>query len=91
MIKKALVITSFAAGYVLGAKAGHERYEQIRKVALRIKDDPHVQDAASEAVGVAKEVGVGLTDKITDTVTNGEQVARETIDGLSNPYQRATP
>jgi hypothetical protein len=45
VFKKALALTSFSAGYVLGAHAGRERYEQIRKVVLRIKDDPHVQHA----------------------------------------------
>ncbi|HET6152153.1 MAG TPA: hypothetical protein VFE15_04310 [Marmoricola sp.] len=87
MIKKALVGTSFAAGYVLGAKAGRERYEQIRKVALRIKDDPHVQDAAGQAAEFTKEHGAALVDK----VVVGEHAARDTIDGISNPYQRATP
>jgi hypothetical protein len=29
MIKKLALATGFAAGYVLGAKAGTERYEQI--------------------------------------------------------------
>ena len=43
MIKRAIALTSFGAGYVLGARAGRERYEQIRKAVLRIKDDPHVQ------------------------------------------------
>jgi hypothetical protein len=68
MIKKTLVLTSFAAGYVLGSKAGHERYEQIRKLVLGVKNDPRVQDAAGEAAGIAKEVGVGVTDKVTDVV-----------------------
>jgi hypothetical protein len=51
MLKKALALISFATGYVLGARAGRERYEQLRKVALRIKDDPHVQHAVDEATG----------------------------------------
>jgi hypothetical protein len=42
MIKKALALTSFGAGYVLGARAGRERYEQIRSLVLRVKHDPHL-------------------------------------------------
>ena len=30
---KLVVAATFALGYVLGAKAGHERYEQIRTLA----------------------------------------------------------
>lgn len=57
MIKRAIALTSFGAGYVLGAQAGRERYEQIRKIALRIKDDPHVQHTLDEAVEFARQHG----------------------------------
>ncbi|MCW2855042.1 MAG: hypothetical protein JWR52_657 [Marmoricola sp.] len=53
MIKRLLVVTSFGAGYVAGAAAGRERYEQIRRIALRIKDDPHVQQALDDAADFA--------------------------------------
>lgn len=36
MLKAALL---FGAGYVLGAKAGQERYEQIRQVAKKVTDE----------------------------------------------------
>jgi hypothetical protein len=35
-----------AAGYVLGARAGHERYEQLVRTYQRIADHPAVQGAA---------------------------------------------
>lgn len=35
-----------AAGYVLGARAGHERYEQLRRTYQRLADHPAVQGAA---------------------------------------------
>ena len=35
-----------AIGYVLGAKAGHERYEQLRRTYERVADHPAVQGAA---------------------------------------------
>ena len=60
MFKKALALTSFGAGYVLGAHAGRERYEQIRNIVLRIKDDPHVQHGLDEAAEFAKQhTGLG--------------------------------
>lgn len=46
-----------ATGYVLGARAGRERYEQIVRTYHRVADHPAVQGAA----GVAKA-------KVTDTV-----------------------
>ena len=38
-----------ATGYVLGAKAGRERYEQIVRTYHRIADHPAVQGAAGTA------------------------------------------
>jgi len=67
-MKKALALTSFTAGYVLGARAGRERYEQIRKVALRIKDDPRVQEKAHEAAEAVKAETATLRNKVSDKV-----------------------
>ena len=36
MLKAVLL---FGAGYVLGSKAGHERYAQIEAVAKRVSDE----------------------------------------------------
>ena len=33
----------FVIGYILGAKAGHERYEQIRRLRSTVSDSPVVQ------------------------------------------------
>jgi hypothetical protein len=35
-----------AVGYVLGAKAGHQRYEQLVRTYQRVSDHPAVQGAA---------------------------------------------
>jgi hypothetical protein len=49
-----------AVGYVLGARAGHDRYEQIVRTYHRIADHPAVQGAA----GVARaKVGEKLGEK----------------------------
>ncbi|GAA2870345.1 YtxH domain-containing protein [Streptosporangium fragile] len=50
-----------AIGYILGSRAGRERYEQIKRMAQRVSDNPSVQEAAglvgakvSQATGVAR-------------------------------------
>ncbi len=35
-----------AVGYVLGSRAGRERYEQIKRWSQRVQDNPAVQGAA---------------------------------------------
>jgi hypothetical protein len=45
-VAKLSFIAGFGAGYVLGARAGRERYEQIRRAWHSAKEDPHRQSAA---------------------------------------------
>lgn len=54
-MRKLLILAGFAAGYVAGAHAGRERYEQIRRLFIRVKDDPRVQHAAHQAAEAARE------------------------------------
>ncbi|MER7132585.1 YtxH domain-containing protein [Streptosporangium saharense] len=35
-----------AVGYILGSRAGRERYEQLKRMARRVSDSPAVQEAA---------------------------------------------
>jgi hypothetical protein len=64
-MRKLLLLAAFAAGYVLGAKAGRQRYEQIVRTATRVKDDPHVRSAASTVAETAKEQAPVVRDKVT--------------------------
>ncbi len=65
MMRKLLVLISFAAGYVAGAAAGRERYEQIRSLVLGVAHDPTVQKIAGEAADFAQEQRAAVTEKIT--------------------------
>jgi hypothetical protein len=47
-------ILGAATGYVLGARAGRERYEQLARTYRRVADHPAVQGAA----GIAKAKAV---------------------------------
>lgn len=79
-MKKLLALTIFAAGYVLGAKAGRQRYEQIRRITMRVKSDPRVQNAAHQAAEMAKEQAPVVKDKF-------EQGAHKVKDKLSHDDQ----
>jgi hypothetical protein len=67
---KATFVTGFAAGYVLGSKAGRTRYEQIMRQFRSVMGKPEVQQAtdtakheAGDLLGTAKRM---VTDKFTD-------------------------
>ena len=53
-MKKLLVLVAIGVGYVLGAKAGRQRYESIKSTFLKVKDNPTVQEKAHQAADVAK-------------------------------------
>jgi hypothetical protein len=56
----------FGAGYVLGAKAGRERYEQILQMWNRVSGNPKVQQAAERGKAVVGEAGSKVVTKIQE-------------------------
>ena len=67
----------FGAGYVLGAKAGRERYEQIRRLYENITASPAFQQATGVARG-AVESGLG---QAKDLASEGVSKVRQRASG----------
>ncbi|MCS5713599.1 hypothetical protein NVV95_03405 [Herbiconiux sp. CPCC 205716] len=67
-MKKILVIVAFAAGYVVGARAGRRRYEQIRDKAQQLWNDDHVQSAVQNAGDKVEQVAGKAVDKAGDLI-----------------------
>jgi hypothetical protein len=65
-VKRLLLLIGFAIGYVAGSAAGRERYEQIRSLSLRVKDNPKVQATASAAAEKAKDAAPVVKDKVAE-------------------------
>jgi hypothetical protein len=57
-----------AVAYVLGAKAGRDRYDQIVSGAQKIKSNPKVQSAATDAKETIKEHAPEVKDKAAGAV-----------------------
>ncbi len=69
MVKKLSFLTGLGAGYVLGARAGRERYEQIASTARGLWQDPRVQQRKTQAQQVVKEqVAEKVTGPVKDKV-----------------------
>ena len=68
MIKKLTLITGFAAGYLLGAKAGTERYDQIMAKVDELLGKPQVQKATDAVVQTASDLGEKTKSAVTDKV-----------------------
>ncbi|MBA3783646.1 hypothetical protein [Nocardioides sp. InS609-2] len=63
-MKKLMLLIAGGIGYVLGTKAGRERYDQIRGAARKVKDNPTVQEKAHQAADVAREKAPVMTEKV---------------------------
>ncbi|MFI5838755.1 hypothetical protein ACIA8K_03415 [Catenuloplanes sp. NPDC051500] len=65
---KLLFIGGLAAGFVLGARAGREKYEELRVQARKVLDHPTVQ----EATGVAQAQATKLYSEGKDKLANSK-------------------
>jgi hypothetical protein len=63
-VAKLPLLLGFGAGYVLGARAGKERYEQIRRAWSQAKDDPRLQSVAGIAQARADDVLLSVKAKM---------------------------
>jgi hypothetical protein len=84
-MKKLTLLAAGFAGYVLGSRAGRERYEQIKKVATRVKDDPRVQEKATQAADLAKEKAPVVKDKVVSAA--GTAADKVTPSGGSSSHR----
>ena len=69
MIKKLTLALGFGAGYVLGAKAGTERYEQIVAKARELAGQPAVQDITTNIQETAQAAGTKAKETVNEKVT----------------------
>ena len=91
---RGLFIAGFAVGYVVGARAGRERYEQMKKAATQVAQSPAVQKAsevagqkATELAKVAKDQAASRVPKLTETAKSGASKVRDQLAG----YLDGTP
>jgi hypothetical protein len=66
------LLAGLAAGYVLGARAGRERYERIAEATRRLAERPEVREVTGK---VRSGLGTGL-EKAADTASDRLQQLR---------------
>lgn len=72
MLKKLTLVAGFGAGYVLGAKAGTERYNQIQSKFQEFTGKPAVQNATSQ---------------VKDTASSAADTAKQTLSEKASTVQ----
>ena len=82
-MKKLTLLSGIAIGYVLGSRAGRQRFEQIRTGARKLASNPTVQSAASKAqetvaaqapvvAGAVKEKATAAASAVAEKVHRGD-------------------
>ncbi|SDP33743.1 hypothetical protein [Actinacidiphila guanduensis] len=61
-------IAGALVGFVLGARAGRERYEQMREGARKLAQNPAVRNTAESAVQQGRTVAVKAKDTVSAKV-----------------------
>ena len=75
MRSKLMFVIGLAAGYVLGTRAGRERYEQLKAGAERLWTNPSVQAQVHRAEDYLRERAPEVVQKVESTARKvGEQV-----------------
>ena len=87
-MRKLTILISGAVGYVLGTRAGRERYEQIKTMATRVKEDPRVQEKAAQATDLAKEKAPVVKDKMSSATDSAMSKVRN---GDGSPEDQLHP
>ena len=68
-MSKIITLAAAAAGYVLGARAGRQRYQQISAQAQKLWHDPRVQKAAADAKQTAADKAPVVKDRVVDAAS----------------------
>ena len=64
---------------MIGARAGRERYEQLKKLASKAKDSPAMQQAAGAAQAQAANLARAAKDRAAQRVPRLTEKARSTL------------
>ena len=84
-------LAGFAVGFVVGARAGRERYEQMVKLARKTAENPTVQQvtraAGAKATELSKAAGQKAAEtmpKLAETAKNSASKVRDRIPGRNS-------
>lgn len=74
-MNKLLIAAAGVAGYVLGTKAGRERYDQIRTQSHKVWNSPTVQSGVDHAADAAKSAAGAAGSAAADAASSAASAA----------------
>jgi hypothetical protein len=87
-LNRMVFAAGFATGYVLGTRAGREKYDQLVKMARTASEHPAVQQAAgvvqAQATELAQKVGGQLQEKVPQLAHSAAHTVGDRIPGMKH-------
>ena len=77
-------IVGGAVGYVLGAKAGKERYDQIKELAGRFMSNPRVQTVTDKGKAAADLAAQRVRGGVEETLHSASEKVRDVVDNIGS-------
>ncbi|MFJ3584904.1 YtxH domain-containing protein [Streptomyces sp. NPDC090127] len=77
---KLTFVVGLALGFVIGTRAGRERYEQMKKSAREISQNPAVRNAAESAAQTGRQVAGKAFHAVSDKV--GDRIPASVTDRI---------
>lgn len=87
---KIVLLVGIGIGYVLGARAGRERYEDIKRVVRRFWNDPRVSHQVHNVEQFAKDKAPEVVDFLGDAAKKVIRRAPAQEDPTTKPTAKST-
>ncbi|WP_226345971.1 YtxH domain-containing protein [Agilicoccus flavus] len=84
MQRRILFLAGAAVGYVLGARDGRGRYEQIKSQADSLWNDPRVQEKVNQAGQTVKDRAPEVQAKVADAASHASDAAKAKVAGATS-------
>jgi hypothetical protein len=83
-MKRLLIVTAGAVGFLLGSRAGREPYEQFMRAIGQLKDDPRVQEKAQQGAQLVREQAPVVAEKVADAARTATEKVTSAVSGSSD-------
>ncbi|MEH3034167.1 MAG: hypothetical protein PGN07_09035 [Aeromicrobium erythreum] len=78
-MRKLLILAAGVAGYVLGARAGRQRYEEMKDQAEKVWSSPSVQHGREEAAAHARQAAAAAGSKAAEAASHAAGAAADKV------------
>ncbi|HIV57843.1 MAG TPA: hypothetical protein H9902_07785 [Candidatus Stackebrandtia faecavium] len=84
-MNKLVFVAGAAVGYILGARAGRQRYEQLLATAQKIRENPTLQNATDVLQGQAEQVADAAKSKLRNSSIGNKLIGPGSDEASNTP------